>query len=452
MNKKGFIISTTLYSIFGVMLITVATILFVLSSNRLSKASMTDKLKMCIEECGTPSDICSQGKDSITDKILDDNVLQTARITADSCASGLFADVDNDGLTYFFRGDVNNNYIKFGKDPDNNDLVWRILRINGDGTLRIALDENIDYKLVDVDGNSVEFNNGDWISRIYPNTCSFTSCDINFGTNHGYIYQNLVYKYDNNVYKNYIDYDNILSKNTNFTIRIGNEEINILFDSLEEYNVEFYNNSIEKQILDLWATQNKLLDNNLIVENKTFCNVLRYEDHDNGTTISENYFNNNDFKCTNEERFAITKYDFKGENSLINSKIGYINLGEVKMQTNPTICENDNFLLNNGDFMLSSISKFYSGGSDYVSLYKSNRETGNRSTFCNGCVATKKPIYLNMPSDENGDLISSTPYFMTTRTYMIKFYLYNIKPVINLKADIKLSGDGTIDNPYIVIE
>ena len=28
---------------------------------------------------------------------------------------------------------------------------------------------------------------------------------------------------------------------------------------------------------------------------------------------------------------------------------------------------------------------------------------------------------------------------------------YEIRPVINLKSDVKFSGDGTIDNPYVII-
>ena len=44
---------------------------------------------------------------------------------------------DNYGTSYYYKADANNNYFKY-----NNDL-YRIVRINGDGTLRIMLIENI---------------------------------------------------------------------------------------------------------------------------------------------------------------------------------------------------------------------------------------------------------------------------------------------------------------------
>lgn len=48
---------------------------------------------------------------------------------------GLIEDTDDYGLTYYYRGAVTNNYVKFA------DLMWRIVRINGDGTVKLVLDE-----------------------------------------------------------------------------------------------------------------------------------------------------------------------------------------------------------------------------------------------------------------------------------------------------------------------
>ncbi len=39
--------------------------------------------------------------------------------------------------SYYFRGAVNNNWVKFGKDSSNKDIYWRIIRINGDGSIRM---------------------------------------------------------------------------------------------------------------------------------------------------------------------------------------------------------------------------------------------------------------------------------------------------------------------------
>lgn len=51
---------------------------------------------------------------------------------------GLIQDIDDGGICYYFRGNVNNNYVHFAN------LTWRILRINGNNTIRLILDSNIE--------------------------------------------------------------------------------------------------------------------------------------------------------------------------------------------------------------------------------------------------------------------------------------------------------------------
>lgn len=51
---------------------------------------------------------------------------------------GLIEDVDDLGLTYYFRGNVPNNYVKLG------DSLWRIVRINGDNSVKLILNDVVD--------------------------------------------------------------------------------------------------------------------------------------------------------------------------------------------------------------------------------------------------------------------------------------------------------------------
>ncbi len=44
---------------------------------------------------------------------------------------------DDDGESYYFRGTTDNNWIKFGQTSNSQDIWWRIIRINGDGTIRL---------------------------------------------------------------------------------------------------------------------------------------------------------------------------------------------------------------------------------------------------------------------------------------------------------------------------
>ncbi len=51
---------------------------------------------------------------------------------------GLIMGKDDFGTTYFYRGKVDNNYVKFA------DYTWRIVRVNGDGSVRLVLDGLLD--------------------------------------------------------------------------------------------------------------------------------------------------------------------------------------------------------------------------------------------------------------------------------------------------------------------
>ena len=51
---------------------------------------------------------------------------------------GLISNLDDLGISYYFRGNVTNNYFKFA------DKMWRIVRINGDNSVRLILDESVE--------------------------------------------------------------------------------------------------------------------------------------------------------------------------------------------------------------------------------------------------------------------------------------------------------------------
>lgn len=104
----------------------------------------------------------------LKDKILADNGGITSIIakgkpdftSVSTTDEGMYADEDDDGTTYYFRGAVSDNYVLFGG------FYWRIVRINGNGSIRLiyqgttadasgtnATIESGMYKSVDVFGN-----------------------------------------------------------------------------------------------------------------------------------------------------------------------------------------------------------------------------------------------------------------------------------------------------------
>lgn len=77
---------------------------------------------------------------------------------------GMYSKNDQDGNSYYFRGMANNNYVSFAN------LTWRIVRINGDETVRLILEDTVseteynlnknekDYAGYTYKGNDTSFN------------------------------------------------------------------------------------------------------------------------------------------------------------------------------------------------------------------------------------------------------------------------------------------------------
>lgn len=119
------------------------------------------------------------GEESITSKgVPDFNVVS-------SLDEGLYATNDEDGISYYFRGAVANNYVSFAG------RLWRIVRINGDETIRLIMQDSL---------NPIEFNT----SR---NSSSYAGYTINNGE-----------EVENSTIKNTLDtwyQENIINNNLN---------------------------------------------------------------------------------------------------------------------------------------------------------------------------------------------------------------------------------------------
>ena len=79
-----------------------------------------------------------------SDILLSNNKISTSKTRIGSEIAieneGLIETYDNDGKSYYFRGKVDNNYFKL------NDMMFRVVRINGDNSVRVVLDEVINTK------------------------------------------------------------------------------------------------------------------------------------------------------------------------------------------------------------------------------------------------------------------------------------------------------------------
>ena len=111
------------------------TITFISSDGREVKARFEDDLALTtltnlglsVDTSHTPDFTTVSGNSGVK---YDSNYEQTATEVGDG-TNGIYEAEDDLGTSYYFRGNVDNNYVYFAKN------WWRIIRINGDGTIRM---------------------------------------------------------------------------------------------------------------------------------------------------------------------------------------------------------------------------------------------------------------------------------------------------------------------------
>lgn len=116
---------------------------FLLVDNVFIKSKTTENFKLTIENNKKTSFILAINKMSDNEElffstILNNNDVKKNPVTKPSLEiakenEGLIESIDDYGLAYYFRGNVDNNYVRFA------DLLWRIVKINGDGTVKLVL-------------------------------------------------------------------------------------------------------------------------------------------------------------------------------------------------------------------------------------------------------------------------------------------------------------------------
>ncbi len=111
----------------------------------LSQDPMTKNISMKTSN----TDQCTLYFDKMIPTLKDfyDNIIErndipnfTNPATTDETENGLFKMEDDYGTSYYYRGTAPNNYVKFARTADGQDMWWRIIRFNGNGTVRMQYD------------------------------------------------------------------------------------------------------------------------------------------------------------------------------------------------------------------------------------------------------------------------------------------------------------------------
>ena len=257
---------------------------------------------------------------------------------------GMFAANDNQGTSYYFRGAVNNNWIKYGKDSSNKDIYWRIIRINGDNSIRM----------------------------IYSGTTAPTSSTSVVMTGAGSAIDRSVY-----------------NSGTNYAEYVG-------YMYQRGYQRNNTNNSTIKTKIDNWFAGTSLKNDSNVVDN-IFCNDRSTSSSWSSRPSSNLLYNGHirNLSYSNASLWCENKLDkFTTSPTLGNGSltypVGLITIDEVAMAGGYFATDNRNYYLYTGTFYYTMTPNFFrSTGTAFVFIVNNTGKFPNSSI---GSTAYIRPV------------------------------------------------------------
>lgn len=257
---------------------------------------------------------------------------------------GMFATNDNQGTSYYFRGAVNNNWIKYGKDSSNKDIYWRIIRINGDNSIRM----------------------------IYSGTTAPTSSTSVVMTGAGSAIDRSVY-----------------NSGTNYAEYVG-------YMYQRGYQRNNTNNSTIKTKIDNWFAGTSLKNDSNVVDN-IFCNDRSTSSSWSSRPSSNLLYNGHirNLSYSNASLWCENKLDkFTTSSTLGNGSltypVGLITIDEVAMAGGYFATDNKNYYLYTGTFYYTMTPNFFrSTGTAFIFIVNNTGKFPNSSI---GSTAYIRPV------------------------------------------------------------
>ena len=161
---------------------------------------------------GTVSADANQGKAPITpeDQLVNLGLSVSSgtpnftKTSIDDKTNGIYSAKDDLGTSYYFRGNVTNNYVKFANK------YWRIIRINGDGTIRMIYagtsahangydDSSTDDMSIGTSAFNSSYNDNTYVGYMYGTAGASTYANTHSNTTNSTIKTKLDSWYDTNI-------------------------------------------------------------------------------------------------------------------------------------------------------------------------------------------------------------------------------------------------------------
>ena len=300
---------------------------------------------------------------------------------------------DNYGNSYYFRGNVTNNYVKFGKNEQGQDMYWRIIRINGDGSIRliydgtsahangeVARDDN--YRSIGDSRYNSTYNDNAYVGYMYGTPGSSSYAETHANTNDSTI-------------KSYLDdwYENVFSGTPYESYIVDNlfcNDRSLLHDTAQDYAGEQYSNLGYGKERTAYRWYGDPLAASM---GEDYANLLTYPN----------------LQCAEQnDRFTVS--DEVIGNGVLTYPIGLITTDEVYLA---------------GGFGAENYDYYLYTGDSYWTMSPGRFNVG---------YAYVRRVY----SDGDGYFFDSVAY------------LHGVRPTLNLIPDSLKFGNGTMSNPYTV--
>ena len=393
----------------------------------------------------------------------------TVNVTKEEATDGYVCGAtDTYGTSYYYRGNVTNNYVKFA------DKYWRIVRINGDGTVRVIYDGtsahtngessadrqigtsafNYYWKndnVQEATNSNVYYDNAS-VGYMYGNRDTITeateySSSASF-TNTSTYYIAKEYNYDATTdrftlkdpiavlgsamtadYVGYYTFTSTSATGSNsyvykiFGVTAGDSSASVKYGyvrygtSSKEVAQTNTNDSTIKTYLDNWYKTNiSGTENEQYLADNIFCNDRSFSSSNAGTGagVSKTYYSwaswhptKTNLKCP-QQNDAFTVSDTTNGNGALTYPIGLITTDEAVLAGGWTSSNNGYYLYSGSWYWASSPYYFNGWRARVVDVYSS----GNAVDGYN--------------ADHPG----------------------GVRPVFNLKAEVLLQGSGTATDPY----
>ena len=436
-----------------------------ISQSSLEGKSFTGKIYVTNHKCETSDGAAltilknNGGESSITE--LDESEFANVTTASDK---GMYKKADDLGTSYYYRGAVNNNWVRFGKEPNkcmynNSEVLYA--EIVGDelnirkvknqeeclstnmcmsqGMYGVGINETVcqaaggtpltekaAFTTADMYWRIIRINGDGSIRMIYSGTTAPTSATATVMTGPGT--QISISTFNDSMDKaEYVGYQYIKGQQHGFGKCDGTNNASCTVNGNTVYN------STIKQTIDKWYAGTTLKDNDLIAD-QIFCN-------DRAASTSDVTYSNTNYTTLTSWNSTGTQYSYGASGRLTQTT-----------KSPQLICptESDKFTVNtsNGNGALT-----YPVGlitADEVAMAGGQQNSDNSSYY----LYTNEYYWSGSPYSFYSALSYAYEFGVSTYggggAYIVSSTAYGARPVVSLSSKAKISGNGTYSKPYTV--